>query len=281
VSSPWIKPALTIAALGLLAWLLPGVPLDPWHLFRPNEVARMIFVLALIQGVGVFAARFFGTRAGAIFTGFTGGLISSTATTASLARRSKTRPDSARSSDILVFLSATGAMLIEGMGLAMSGARTWNASVALVFMGPLLVTGALILFQYKKLDSVQDSAEPSEFVILPLLKLAVFIVLILTLSRVLQGFFGENGLLTLTFLVSLFEIHGSVIANLQLNDSGAISNVILIRLLAISIVASYLSKLFLVSTLGHARLKRQAIVSTAVLFLSLLMSWGVARFAFS
>jgi hypothetical protein len=77
----------------------------------------------------------------------------------------------------------------------------------------------------------------------------------------------------LTFLVSLFEIHGSVIANIQMRDAGAFSVQFLGGLLAISVVASYLSKLFLIQTIGSTALRNKVLKYTAYLFLSLIVSW--------
>ncbi len=92
----------------------------------------------------------------------------------------------------------------------------------------------------------------------------------------MQNIFGQSGLLILTFLVSLFEIHGSVIANVQLHDSGAINVGFLRGLLVISVAASYLSKLFLLYTLGSRPLRAQAAKGTGLLFLSLIASWLVS-----
>lgn len=99
---------------------------------------------------------------------------------------------------------------------------------------------------------------------------------ILSVSKALQKIFGNSGLLVLTFLITLFEIHGSVIANLQLHESGTIDVNFLVGLLAVSIFSSYLSKFFLVSTLGSAQLRKQVFRCTVGLAMSLLASWLLA-----
>ena len=111
---------------------------------------------------------------------------------------------------------------------------------------------------------------------MPFLKLAIFIVFILISSKLLQNIFGQTGLLVLTFLVSLFEIHGSIITNVQLYESGTVTIGVLGHLIAISIVASYLSKIFLISTFGNGRLRSSAIMSTTLLFLALSVSWIIS-----
>lgn len=272
----WIKPALTLLALAVLVWLSPVAPLDPWNLLSPKKIASMILALAMIQVFGSVMAQYLGTRTGAILTGFFGGLVSSTATTAALARRSKVSHYTSGAREMLTFLSATGAMLFEGMVLIVTGTPEVHFSTLLIFIGPIIATLGMILVQYKKLTNISGAAETSTFQVLPILKLSIFIVAILAVSKIFQNLFGQNGLLILTSLVSLFEIHGSVIANIQLHDAGAVSVNFLCSLLTISIVASYISKIFLISTLGSPALRSHAIKSTLVLFGALAISWAMA-----
>jgi uncharacterized membrane protein (DUF4010 family) len=276
MSRSWLKPALTLILLALLAWLAPVEPLDPWKLLSPYKIAKMVFALALIQALGSALAQYMGPRSGALLTGFFGGLISSTATTASLARRSKIANSSTSASEMLTYLSATGAMLFEGMALVIAGVTEIHFNLLIIFTGPLIATFALIVLQYQKTENRRSSTKASSFKILPILKLALFIITILSFSKVSQNLFGQNGLLVLTSLVSLFEIHGSIIANVQLHELGAVDVHLLCGLLALSVAASYVSKLFLIGILGSTSFKTHALKRTLVLFISLFLSWLVA-----
>ena len=165
----------------------------------------MIFALALIQILSSIIAQL-GSKAGAILTGFLGGLISSTATTASLARQSKISSHDMSAFEIITFLSATGAMLAEGTSLLLVGTDEIHPSLFIIFLGPIFVTLVMIFLQSRKLTHRNLAIEHNSFKILPILKLSAFIVTILVLSKVLQNSFGQSGLSILTFLVSLFEI---------------------------------------------------------------------------
>lgn len=265
--------------MAFLVWFSPGVPMDPWHLFNPKKVASMIFALTLIQVMGAALASALGTKGGSILTGFLGGLISSTATTASLAKRSKSDHRHGASTEILTFLAATVAMLFEGFALLLSGTREFHFGLSLIFFGPILLTGFLIYRHSSKLENRPLTIDPEPFRLLPILKLGVFILLVLALSKVLQNMFGQAGLVALTFLVSLFEIHGSIIANVQLHETGQAGVRLLGNLLAVSIFASYLSKLLLISTPGSQSLKAEATKSTLFLLMSLLLSWWISVIA--
>ncbi len=259
--------------MSLLVWFSPAAPIDPWNLLSPKKVSTMIFALTLIQIMGAAMARVLGPRGGSILTGFLGGLISSTATTASLAKQSKSADQQDISAETLTFLAATAAMLFEGIALLLSGTTEFHFGLSLIFLGPLLMTACLIYRHSNKLGNRALNLESKTFRIVPILKLAAFIVAILVLSKLLQNLFGQTGLIVLTFLVSLFEIHGSVIANVQLHDSGGVGVPLFGGLLAISVLASYLSKLFLICTIGSNSLRTQAAKSTFFLLMSLLVSW--------
>ncbi len=271
----WIKPILTLTSLALLTWFAPIQPVDPWKLLSPKKIATMILSLAVIQAFGSVLAQYLGVRTGAVLTGFLGGLISSTATTASLAKKSRFTTDQG-STEVLIFLSATGAMLFEGLMLVITGTSSPHLSNLIIFIGPIIATIGMITIDYKAQRNQMGSVDNSTFQILPILKLSLFIVAILSVSKICQNIFGQNGLIVLTSLVSLFEIHGSVIANVQMHESGAVSVNFLCSLLAVSVVSSYLSKLFLISTLGSASLRSQVTKRTFFLFFSLGISWLVA-----
>ncbi len=269
-------PALVLLLLALLAWFAPVAPIDPWKILVPKKICTMIFALAFIQVIGSFSSKLLGARAGAILAGFFGGIISSTATTAGLAKKSKSDVKSDAQTELLTFLAATMAMLFEGAALVVTGTDDFHFSVILIFLGPLLATTIMLISLSHKIAGTSDSASGIDFKVMPLLKLSLFILGILSLSKILQHFMGKTGLLVLTFLVSLFEIHGSVIANVQLHDLDAISVRLLIGLLALSVLASYLSKLFLISVLGSKQLRNRALRTSLILFLSLLASWLTA-----
>jgi uncharacterized membrane protein (DUF4010 family) len=114
--------------------------------------------------------------------------------------------------------------------------------------------------------------------ILPLVYLAGFIILILAASKLGQRLWGDNGLIGLTFLVSLFEIHGSIIANTNLHSNGDLSLHLLGALLPIGIAASYVSKLFLIRTLGAPVLFGVAWRWSLKIVIALVASWAAFRF---
>ncbi len=273
--SNYVKTFGVLSVILIIARVVPDGTIDPWNLFSPKKAFTMIFVLAFIQGLGSVMIQLLGSRTGTMLAGFFGGLISSTATTASLARESKGPTKRNSTTETLTFLCATFAMLTEGVAILFFGTDDLHVQFFLIFLGPTIATAIMIYFQSRKAHDRQLKPQERELDFLPILKLALFILVILAASEVIQTFLGQSGFYLLTFVVSLFEIHGSLIANIQLHDSGAFNVQFLGSLLAISVAASYVSKLFLIFTLGSSSLKSETSKFTGILFLSLFASWLV------
>lgn len=271
----WKKSSVILIILGALVILLPARPIDPWNLISLKKVSTLIFTLSFLQVIGSFLLSIFGHKKGALMTGFLGGLVSSTATTVSLAHQSKQYPEHPTETSILTFLTATLAMLFEGLLITLLGSDEHKYSFIIIFIGPALYVLFNIRRTSQKIVDTHTQDSPSELKLFTLIKLTLFILTVLSLSKIIQNIVGGNALLLLTFIVSLFEIHGSLIANIQLHDSGSFSNLFLGSLIAISISATFVSKLFLVRTLGSQNLIKQITRITMYLFLSLLISWMI------
>lgn len=274
----WPQAGLLLLVLLVLTITLPKDPLDPWKLISLQKISFIMLALASVQILGSIMIHFLGSRVGSVLSGFLGGLISSTVTTAHLAKSSRVSQDPSVKSEILIFLAATLAMLIEGLLLIFLGAGEFVGRPSLLLLGPSVISFVLIYLKIKdqKSNFIQKKPWQENVEILPLIKLSAFIIGILSLSKILQNFFGFQALLLLTFLVSLFEVHGSIIANVQLFNNQSLSIHDFGHLLALSVLASYTSKYFIILTLGSAQLKKEVTKLSIILLISLVISWLVA-----
>ncbi len=243
------------------------------ELFNPQKIALIIFALVFIQAIGSLGMRFLNIHASAIFSGFLGGLISSTATTAALAHESKRSAHKNATPESLSFISSTLAMLLEGIFIVIIGTETSDLILLMIFLGPAFSAVLMMFFLSRNHTERPLKLQNVRLDLFTIFKLTAFIVAILALTKFLQGFLGKTSLFLFTFITSLFEIYGSFIANTQLHTTGAFDTQTLGSLIAISIAASYLSKLFLIYTLGSTEFKDSAKKFTIALFLSLLVSW--------
>lgn len=274
-----VKLFLLIGVVGILSQWTSGVALDPWGVFIPKKIFELIGALLLIQALGVIFVRYLGPRHGLLFIGFLGGIISSTAMTVSLARKHVSSKDQFPV-EVLPFLSATLAMLLEAMLFVFIGVSAGHWTLSFIFIGPVLFTLICIWYARKRKIHVPLHLENEKIVDLKgTLKLVLFIMGILVVSKGVQHILGAHGLQVLTFVVSLFEIHGSIISNTQLHNAGDLTLKSLGILLVISIIASYVSKYFLVAMLAGPVLKRYVGRICVGVSVATLLSWLVFNFA--
>ncbi|HEU4928327.1 MAG TPA: MgtC/SapB family protein [Candidatus Krumholzibacteria bacterium] len=69
--------------------LVPREPVDPWGVINPYAMTWLVILIAGLSLAGYVVARWLGPRKGTAVPGLAGGLVSSTAVTLSLARRSR------------------------------------------------------------------------------------------------------------------------------------------------------------------------------------------------
>lgn len=274
----WLKTFCILVGLYILTQLVPTQPIDPWGLFNLKKIITMIWALTLIQALGQILVRALGVNMGYVVSGFLGGLISSTATTAALARQSKSMTHAQIESGLLIYLSAMLAMTVEALALSVIGLQEFHNEFLFIFLTPIAFNIALILFFASKNKNHKTHIEQSsDLKFSSILILASIITAVLALSKMLQVLLGKMGLGAMTFLVSLFEIHGSIIANTQLHESGVIDVSFLCDLLTISLIASYSSKIFMIFIIGSADLRKRTFVWTAVLLISSVLSLMVFK----
>lgn len=273
-----IKPWLLLFGLFLLTYIAPEKSLDPWNLINSKKIITIITALTLIQVIGNVLVSKLGPKLGSALIGFLGGFISSTAITAGVARQSN-RANAKANFEVFILITATLAMLIEALMIVALGGKLTDHRLLLLFLGPIVASVLLlvILFRTKSKEVIEQKS--SKVDIKSTLLLTLFIVCILAVSKLLQHQFGEKGLLVLTFLVSLFEIHGSMIANVQLFASDAIGIKTFGNLVTTSLLASYVSKFFLIYTLGSKKLCRITTLYFGFILTSLLLSWVIFFFA--
>ncbi|HXV12617.1 MAG TPA: MgtC/SapB family protein [Candidatus Krumholzibacteria bacterium] len=69
--------------------VVPRRPVDPWGVINPYPMTWLVILIAGLSLLGYVVARWLGPKRGTAVTGLAGGLVSSTAVTLSLSRRSQ------------------------------------------------------------------------------------------------------------------------------------------------------------------------------------------------
>ncbi len=98
---------MRLVLIGLI--VLPALPnrtFGPYEVLNPFEVWLMVVLIVGISMGGYVAFRLLGPRTGAVAAGLLGGMISSTATTVSYARRSASAPERSSAAALVIVLAS-------------------------------------------------------------------------------------------------------------------------------------------------------------------------------
>ncbi len=92
--------------------VLPNQTYDPFEVLNPHQIWLMVVLVVGISLGGYISYKFLGQHAGLFLSGLLGGMISSTATTASYSRRTMKQPAMVPAAATVIFL-ATGVSFVR------------------------------------------------------------------------------------------------------------------------------------------------------------------------
>jgi len=254
ITAQEMEAAIIIIIISLvIISFLPDKTIDPWQLFNPQKYGMILLVLAGLQFGGHIGIRIFGKKLGMIFLGFFGGLISSTAVFASLSH-SKRKKKEGTSSAVIAGIYATIATLIGFVLviLVVSADLTtliiWPIGAAILFGG---VTSWLVMHFQRQEQITIEYHNPLD--IKAIFKLTLLITSILLLVGGAKQYIGSQALPVTAFITGLIDIHAIGFAIATLFAQQELSLLQATELLAIVILASFVSKFALIWGIAHNR----------------------------
>jgi len=144
--------------------LLPDKTFGPYNVLNPFDIWRMVVLIVGISLVGYIVYKIWGERVGTVSGGILGGLISSTATTVSYARRSREAPGAYRATLFVILIAsaiAYGRVLIEISAVAPNRLAAMAPPLG-VMLGWMTLL-AFLFFPLRKTESkIPDPENPAE-----------------------------------------------------------------------------------------------------------------------
>lgn len=258
----------------LLTWLLlPNKPIDSFQLFNPARFVLLVLLIAGIQFSGYITTRLFGNKIGMVFTGFFGGLVSSTAVFITLPHLCKDKPALLRPT-ISAALFATIGMLVEFSLILLA----ISSILFEVFLWPLLTmifvgTLSAIVINRDKSNLVLDTGISNPLHFQSVLKLATLIFVMIMLVSLAVKYMDIKNVELVSFVGGLFELHSVSMATSLLFVDHKLSLTDAKTILFLALSGAYISKIFILWIL--ARNKFSMICSV---FLCLMLGSGSVLF---
>lgn len=231
--------------------VLPNQSFGPYAVFNPHKIWLMVVLIVGISLAGYVAYKLFGQRAGALIGGILGGLISSTATTVSYARRVAGAPDSASLSALVIAIASAvvffRVMVIIGIVAPGTVAVQMCIPIGMLFAG--LSACVAIMFFARRADHTEMPPQSNPTELRPAMAFAlIFTVVLLAVAAAVENF-GSGALYGVAVLSGLTDMDAITLSTLQMLDGqrvapdtawrvilcGAMSNVVFKAIMALAL----------------------------------------------
>jgi uncharacterized membrane protein (DUF4010 family) len=259
-----VRSALKFAAVsGVILPLVPDQPMGPYGALNPHTIWLMVVLVSGVGFTGYLAVRGVGQQLGIALTGLLGGLVSSTATTLSMSRQSRERPQDSADCALAILLACT--IMIPRVALLVGVVCPGELPFLLPALALISIPGVIWCgFRFMH-GGLSYCAEGCSHVGNPLrlrvaLQFGLLYALIVLLVKVTIARIGNHGVLVLSGLSGLIDLDAITLSLSQMHGLGTLDVVTVSRGILLAILANTLVKAGLSAFLGSALLRREVLI---------------------
>ncbi len=211
--------------------VLPVVPrhaVDPWGVLNPYTLTWYVILIAGISFLGYVASRWMGPGRGDAVTGLVGGLVSSTAVTLTLARRSSEPGRGTESSALAAGVLLAWAVMFVRVVVEVAVVNHALTGLLLIPMGSMAaiaVLGAWWLLAHARAGQPTDGAEldlKNPFSLSFAVKFALLLAVITVLVDLASRRFPDSGIYAVSVVAGFADVDAITLSLAQrAADTGA------------------------------------------------------------
>lgn len=251
--------------------ILPHENYGPYEVLNPFKIWLMVVLIVGISLSGYVAYKLLGASARTILGGAIGGMVSSTATTVSFARRAKTNEQLVHLGTLVVMIASCMSLvrvLVEIGVAAPSVAAALIPPVAAMLGVCIFITVILFVFGKRGNVEIEAPANPTEF--RPALIFACLYAFILIAVAFAKDKFGDQGLYVVAVISGTTDMDAITLSTSQLAARGEVDTFVAWRSILMACMANFVFKLGIVAALGPKELT----LRVAIAFASALVGGG-------
>lgn len=219
--------------------LVPSEPVGPFGGISPAKTWMLVILLAGISFVGYIAVKLLGTKRGELVAGVVGGLVTSTGTTLTNARSAAAGADGLTLAAGALGASAVSCIRTGVLVVLLAPTLQWALLPALLITAAIMISYAMLLAREGSAKH-SEQAPKNPFDLDSVLIMVTILVGVGFVARAASTWFGEQGLLVVSFLSGLADVDAmtvTVTGMLNTLGTGAASTAI-----AIAVVSNTLAK---------------------------------------
>ncbi|WP_162427368.1 MgtC/SapB family protein [Pontibacter pudoricolor] len=206
--------------------VLPNQAYGPYQVLNPYNIWLMVVLIVGIGLAGYFAYKIFGDKAGTLLGGILGGLISSTATTVSYAKRSKEGAAKNTNYNLiaLVIFIATAISLVRIMVEVAVVAPGTLAIVAPPLAALVLLMAVLIVlgFFFKKENAGRMPEQENPAQLKTALIFGAIYAIVIVATSAAKDHFGNSGLYIVAIISGLTDVDAITLSTSRLMNAETI-----------------------------------------------------------
>ncbi len=235
---------------------------------KPYKIWLIVVLVSFVSFVGYVLIKSIGSRAGIGLTGLIGGLVSSTVTTLSFARRSKENPEASRLFAMAVILASS--VMFPRLVLEIAVVNQPLMRNIMVPLGIMGLTGALLAYYlYRKSRDMAAGGVSvrfdNPFSLKSAINFALVFAIILMFTRLATFYLGDEWLPLVAIVSGLTDADAIAFSLSSLEHAGLVTLDWASFNLVLGALSNTFMKLLLVFSLGHRDLFKQLLLPFLVI----------------
>lgn len=270
-----------LAVSGAVLPLVPDQAFGPYEAFNPRSVWLMVVMVSGLGFLGYIAVRWLGESKGIALTGIAGGLASSTATTLSMARMSRARPEVSADCTLAILLACT---VMLWRVVVLIAAVHWPLAVSLLpDFAILSLPGAiyaLTRWMHRGNPAPPDGGKYRNPLSLKIaIQFGLLYAVVVFIVKVASAWFGGTGVMVASFISGLTDLDAISLSLSNLSGNGGIAIPLAIQGILLATVANSLMKAGLAAALGSPELRKKVLwvlgITAALGVAVMLVRWAL------
>jgi uncharacterized membrane protein (DUF4010 family) len=235
--------------------VLPHQDFGPYGVWNPFQIWLMVVLIVGISLTGYIAYKFLGAQRGTLLAGVLGGLISSTATTVSYARRTMENANLANLAAAVIVIASCaslGRVLVEVAAVAPVAFASMAPPFAAMLAFSIVIAATMFLWRPPRDAQMPEQKNPAE--LKPAFIFAAIYAVVLLAVAVAKEHFGSTGFYTVAIVSGLTDMDAITLSSARLVESGRTDPSTGWRAILIAAMSNFVFKFGTVGLLGHRSL---------------------------